>query len=210
MLKWLSEASRRRLAAAGHAVELNAGALLFQAGDAGDAAYVVLSGEVEVRNLSVGGRELRHSALGAGRLVGEMAALDGGPRSADVKASRRSRLWRMPRAAMLEALESDPKAAVALVVELSGRLRAANAELQAAVTLDLAGRLARLLIQEQGPRGLAALTQGEMARRIGASREKVNRRLQAWAADGWIELGPAGVRVARPDALRPLFEGPRQ
>jgi CRP-like cAMP-binding protein len=207
VLHLLPERSRARLAAAGSAIELKAGTVLFQAGDPGDAAYVVLSGEIEVRQVSAGGRDLRHTALGPGALVGEMAALDGGARSTDVVAARRTRLWRIPARALLEVLEADPPTAVALMAEFSRRLRVANAELQAATSLDLAGRVARLLVTERGPKDLVVLTQTEMARRIGASREKVNRKLHAWAAEGWVEVEPAGVRLLDLPRLKALFGG---
>ncbi|THD77907.1 MAG: Crp/Fnr family transcriptional regulator [Phenylobacterium sp.] len=197
----LSAEGAAALARAGSAVDLPAGRLLCQAGDPGDAVYVVLDGEIEVRTASRGGREVRFVALGKGALAGEMAVLDGGPRSADMAATRRSRLWRIPRAALLERLEAEPAAAVSLLVELVGRLRRTNAALEAQTTLDLGGRLARLLLAEQNARGLVALSQTELARRIGASREKVNRKLKEWSADGQVAVTTAGIRVLAPERL---------
>lgn len=205
VLARLSGQGRERLAASGGWQELAAGQLLLRAGDPGDAVFVVVEGEVEVRNSTPGGRDIVLVALGPGALVGEMAALDGGPRSADIAATRRSRLWRISRQALLEALELEPKAAVALVVELSGRLRAADADIGDKAVLDLAGRLARLLLAEAGPHGLVALTQTEIGRRLGYSREKVNRRLNAWAREGLVSLSAAGVRLTAPDALEALI-----
>jgi CRP-like cAMP-binding protein len=205
----LDPAAQARLAASGGPVELAAGALLFQAGDAGDAAFVVLSGELEVRTQGLDGRELRIGALKSGAVVGEMAVVDGAPRSADVCATRKSRLWRVPRAALIAALEADPKTALALMAELSRRLRAANAALEASRMLDLGGRLALLLLAEQPARGAIALTQTEMARRLGFSREKVNRKLHDWAGRGWIELLASGVRIVDPDRLSELLGGKR-
>ena len=196
---------RERLARSGGWRSLAAGEVLFQAGDPGDAVYVVVEGEVEVRASTQGGRDVRLISLGPGDLVGEMAALDGGPRSADVAALRRSRLWRISRAAMLAALEAEPKAAVALVVELSARLRVADAAISDQAVLDLGGRLARLLLAEQGAGGLVALTQTEIGRRLGHSREKVNRKLHEWVREGWIDLAPAGVRVLIAQRLEALI-----
>ncbi len=181
--------------------------MLCQAGDPGDAVYVVLEGEIEVLTHSRAGKPVRLSSLGGGAIAGEMAALDGGPRSADMVASRRCALWRVPRQALLDAFVAEPRAAVALIGELSGRLRAANAAFEASSVLDLGGRLARLLIAERGARDLVALTQTELARRLGASREKVNRKLHAWRVEGWVEITPAGVRLIRADALKGLVDG---
>lgn len=202
----VSERGLRRLAASGGVVPLEAGAQLCTKGEPGDAAYVVLEGEIEISVSTEGGRDIRLAALGPGAVIGEMAALDGGPRSADMAALRRSRLVRIPRDAMLEALQEEPKAMLALVVELSRRLRAADAAMEDAAILDLGGRLARLLLSEAKASAVVALTQVEMARRIGASREKVNRKLHEWREQGWVQLGKSGVRIERRAQLEALIE----
>jgi CRP-like cAMP-binding protein len=199
----LSTAVREKLANAGSTLNLERDVLLCQRGDPGDAVFVILEGEVEIRSSSPDGREVRYASFGAGAVIGEMAALDGGVRSADIVATRRSRIWRIPRAAVVEAL-GEPAAAIALIAELAGRLRAANEALEAMRTLDLAGRLAQLLLGVTAERPVAQLTQTEMARRLTASREKVNRRLHAWAAEGWVTLGASGVRVNDRAALAKL------
>jgi CRP-like cAMP-binding protein len=206
----LSETARQRLATAGSPVSREVGELLCQAGDAGDAFYVVVEGEIEVLSRSEGGRQVRLAALGPGALAGEMAALDGGSRSADMVATRRSLLWRIPRTALIDALTSEPEAAVALIAELSRRLRTANVLVESAAFLDLGARLAKLLLEEGGARGVVALNQTEIARRINASREKVNRKLHAWTQAGWVEIAPQGVRLLQPDRLRDLIETTRR
>ena len=206
VLAHFSQEGLEHLAASGGWLALEPGELLFQAGDPGDAVYVIVDGEVEVRNSTLDGREVRLVALGPGALVGEMAALDGGPRSADVAATRRARLWRIARSAMLAALEAEPKAAVALVIELSARLRVADGAISDRTVLDLAGRLARLLLTEAGASRLVPLTQTEMGRRLGFSREKVNRKLHEWVREGWVEVAPAGIRMLAPERLEALIE----
>jgi CRP/FNR family transcriptional regulator, cyclic AMP receptor protein len=206
----LSEAVRQRIALAGSPVTLEAGEFLAQAGDLGDALFVVVEGEIEVLGRSEGGRQVRLASLTRGAVAGEMAALDGGVRSADMIAARRSQLWRIPRAAVLDALRAEPDAALALVAELSRRLRAANEMIESAAFLDLGGRLAKLLLEAAGPGRVVALTQTEIARRISASREKVNRKLHAWANDGWVALSPQGIRLLKPESLRALIEALRQ
>jgi CRP-like cAMP-binding protein len=201
VLKAFSPEACRALAQAGSPTNLSAGGTLCQAGDPGDAVFVILDGEIEIRAASAGGRDVRLVALGRGAVVGEMAVLDGGPRSADMIATRRTRLWRIPRGALLERLEAEPKAAVALLVELSARLRKTNAALEARATLGLGGRLAQLVLAEQNAAGMITLTQSELARRVGASREKVNRKLHEWAAEGFVAITPSGVRLHAPDRL---------
>lgn len=202
----MAETTRGQLAAAGSTVSLQPGASLFFKGDPGDALYVVLEGEIEISAASADGRIVRIAALGAGAVIGEMAVLDGGGRSADATATRRTRLMRIGRDIVLQALTSEPAALLALAVELSHRVRSADQALESAALLDLGGRLARVLLQEAGNSGLVALPQTELARRIGASREKVNRKLGAWRDEGWISIGKAGIRIEAPAALQALVQ----
>lgn len=202
----VSEARRQKLIAEGSIANLAAGGVLFEKGAPGDALYVLLEGEVEVCVSTEGGRSVRMAALGPGAVIGEMAVLDGGARSADCTATRKSRLLRISRDAALSALEAEPKALLALLAEMSRRLRVADGALEDAALLDLGGRLARLLLHEAGQGDLVALAQGEIARRIGASREKVNRKLQAWKADDWVSIGKSGIRVLHKERLAGMIE----
>jgi CRP-like cAMP-binding protein len=205
LLAAISDAARARLAMAGAPVALEPGALLFARGDKGDALYVLLEGEVEVRVSNEAGRDVRIAALKPHALIGEMAVLDGGARSADVAAIRRSRLLRISRDQALAALESEPKALLQLVAEMSRRLRKADAALEDAQLLDLGGRLAQRLLEEAGESAIVTLTQTELARRIGASREKVNRKLHEWVDEGWIATTRSGVRLLKRADLAALI-----
>ena len=201
----LSSEGRRRLAASARVVELEPGVRLFAKGEDGDAAYLVLTGELEVAVQDADGREVWITAQGAGAVVGELAVLDGLTRAADVTASRRSRLLRIPRAAVLDALRSEPEAALQLLAVLAGRIRRADALVEETALVDLGGRLARLLLQN-GP-GAITLTQAQMGRMIGASREKVNRKLGEWRQQGWIEISRSGLRVTDRTALAGVAQG---
>lgn len=201
----LTEAARARLAKQGAPCTIEPGKLLFARGDKGDAIYVLLEGEVEVRISNEAGRDVRIASLKPYALIGEMAVLDGGARSADIAAIRRSRFLRISRDQAIAALESEPKALLRLVAEMSRRLRAADAALEDARLLDLGGRLATRLLDEAGDGSTITLTQTEIARRIGASREKVNRKLHEWADEGWVSLGRSGIKIVDRDELLALI-----
>jgi CRP-like cAMP-binding protein len=202
VLHCLSDEARARVARSATPIELEAGEILCQAGEPGEAVYVVHEGEIEILARTREGVDVRLAALGHGAIIGEMAALEGGPRSVDMVAARRCKLYRVPRAALLEVLKSDPDAALELIIELARRLRASNAAFEALMRLGLSGRLARLLTSAMNAHGLVALTQTELARRLGVSREKVNRRLKAWTVAGIVEVVPAGIHVRSPTRLR--------
>lgn len=201
----ISERGRAKLASAGTIITLEPNALLFGKGDPGDALFVLLEGEVEVRTSSEGGRDVRLAALKPHALIGEMAVLDGGVRSADIAAIRRSRLLRIARETAISILESEPAALLKLISDLVKRLRHADSALEDAALLDLGGRLAQRLLEEAGDGAVVTLTQTELARRIGASREKVNRKLHEWNDEGWVQLGRSGVRLKSRDKLVALI-----
>jgi CRP-like cAMP-binding protein len=205
----LSEETRARLARQGVPCTVEPGKLLFAKGDKGDALYVLLEGEVEVRSSTEGGKDIRIASLKPPAVIGEMAVLDGGARSADIAAIRRSRFLRIHRDQALAALESEPKALLKLIAELSRRLRHADSAIEDAHTLDLGGRLALRLLEEAGDGAAITLTQTELARRIGASREKVNRKLHEWVDEGWISMGRAGIRLVARDKLTALIRESR-
>ncbi len=202
ILAHLSPDGLERLSERGLDMTLAAGQQLFAKGDPGDALFVILEGEIEVSLIQPGGRVLRLASLVAGDVVGEMAVLSDQPRSADATAARRCRLVKLGRETVREALVAEPDALMAIVQDLASRLRHANDELEAVTSLPLKGRLARLLLAEsEGGARLVQLNQTEIARRLGASREKVNRALHAFKQEGTVLLTRAGVRVAQPGAL---------
>jgi CRP-like cAMP-binding protein len=205
----LSQETRARLAKQGVPCTVEPGKLLFAKGDKGDALYVLIEGEVEVRTSTEAGKDIRIASLKPYALIGEMAVLDGGARSADICAIRRSRFLRIHRDQAIAALESEPQALLKLVAELSRRLRNADAALEDAHTLDLGGRLALRLLEEAGDSSAVTLTQTELARRIGASREKVNRKLHEWVDEGWISMGRAGIKLIARDRLTALIKESR-
>ncbi len=194
----LSLAARQRLAGAGTPLKLAHGERLFAAGDPGDAAFLLLSGELEVALSRADGTETWLAQLKPGTVTGELAVIDGGSRSADVSATRSAQLLRLGRAAVLEALTTEPAAALQLLALLVDRLRAANALVEASTSLGLGARLARLLLKAEHRE---TRSQSELARLTAATRETVNRKLATWRAAAWIDITPRGIKVTDRAAL---------
>jgi CRP-like cAMP-binding protein len=204
----LSPAGRVALAGAGSPVHLIRGERLFSAGDAGDAAYLLLSGELEVGLSRADGGETWLASLTAGAIIGDMAVLDGGQRSADVTATRTSTLLRLHNDAVLTALTAEPETALRLVRVLVGRLRSVNSLVEAATKLDVGARLARLLLETEHRE---TRSQTDLARIAGTTRESVNRKLSEWREAGWIDVSRRGIAVSDPAALQrqAQFDAPR-
>jgi CRP/FNR family cyclic AMP-dependent transcriptional regulator len=203
VFKVLSASRRRGLAECGSFVPLDRGANLFRRGDASDAAYAIITGEVEVTVVGLDGRDVFLARLGSGTVIGEMGVLDGSPRSADVRATRRCELYRIDRVCVTDALTAEPGAALALLSLMARRLRDTDTLVERMSSMDLGKRLARLLLEE-GASGKIIYNQSDIAHLIGASREAVNRKLARWRKANWVELTPTGLHIRDRVALLAL------
>ena len=140
-----SEFSSRLLARA-PAIALKKGQTLFEIGAIGDGCYWLEEGVLKVSIASPQGAERILAILGRGSIVGELAMLDGLPRSATVQALRDSRLTFVARSIFLECLRDDPGLYSHLVTILVERMRQADDEVAAASFLSLKARVARALL----------------------------------------------------------------
>jgi CRP/FNR family transcriptional regulator len=129
------------------AISLEKGKTLFEIGAVGDGCYWLEQGVLKVSIASPQGAERILAILGAGSIVGELAMLDGLPRSATVQALRDSRLTFLARSVFLEVLREHPQIYRHLLTILVERLRQADDEVAAASFLSLKARVARALLQ---------------------------------------------------------------
>lgn len=171
---------------------------LFAQGEPGDRLYVVVSGKLKVTVQTSDGKEAVLSILSSGEILGEMALLDGKPRSANVTAMEPCELLAICRDDFLSIAEARPKVLLQLMELLSSRLRATNHLLEDLRFLDLPSRLAKLLLQlldkygRTSSRGVwldMRLTQEELGQLVGASRESVNKQLRLWEEIGILDFG---------------------
>jgi CRP-like cAMP-binding protein len=166
------------------------GQLIFSRGEPGSSVMAVVEGRVRIGIRSSEGREVLLGIVGPGEVFGELALLDGKGRSADATALGDCVLLSIDGRDLLPLLHRSPEAVIGLSEMVCGRLRAANEQLEGTVLMAVGARLARLLLTlEQGEAGAAmrvdtALSQADLGRRIGASRQKVNLHLRRWIAEG--------------------------
>ncbi len=199
----LSPARRKMLVQSGGSVQLSKGDKLFTRGDAANAAYAIISGEVEVTIEGPDGRSVYIARLGAGTVVGEMGVLDGVARSADAHATRKTELWRVDAKLVHDALTEEPGSALALLGVFARRIRDTDALVERNSSMDLGKRLARLLLEE-GASGKIIYNQSDLAHLVGATREAVNRKLARWRKDKFVELNHTGLHILDRAALLSL------
>jgi CRP-like cAMP-binding protein len=202
-----------RIAALGVTRHLDEDEVLFLKGDIGNALYGVLEGRMKISTTAAGGKEIVLSVMNPGDVFGEIALLDGGPRSADAVAMIRSNLFVIPRREFVSLLEREPRLATHLLRLVCARLRATSEMVEDAAFLSLPARLAKRLLalspmQGEKVDGAVSLrvSQSDLAQIMGTSRESINKHLQRWRADGWVDLGRSRVTLRRPQALQELVD----
>jgi len=144
-----------------------AGKTIFHEGDPGDAVYVVQEGAVEIVSRADTDQRQVLSRLGPGSFFGEMAVLEFKQRSATAIAALPTTVYRIPAGEMFTFLQHCPELGLALLREISSRLRDLNAqyvsEMIQAERLSLVGRFARSIIHDlKNPLSIIGLT-AEMA-----------------------------------------------
>jgi CRP-like cAMP-binding protein len=149
--------------------------------------------------------------LGPGDFFGELALLDGQPRSADAVAVEETRLLLLQREGFLRVLEARPGLAIQVLRVLSERVRRDTQLLEDAVFLDVPGRLAGVLLrlaEASGESPVAErvvpvrLSQTALASMVGATRESVNTWLRAFEEGGLIRRAGRQIVLLRPEELR--------
>lgn len=184
-----------------HGLERND--VLFVEGDDATALYVVISGRIAITRESVDGRESVLALMEPDDLFGEMPLFDNRPRSADARALETSEVLLVPYESMAGLYERRPELLWRVVALLASRLRTMDDALADAMFLDVPGRTAKRLLDLSGGADQFELpvTQEELAGMVGASRERVNKALSAFARLGWIEAADGRYTIVKRDAL---------
>lgn len=180
------------LAAHGSARSFRAHAILINEGDAGDSLYIVLSGRLRSYASSEEGRDVVLGDYGPGEYVGELA-LDGGLRSASVKAIEPSTCCVVRGADLRAFLAEHPDFAVHLSQKLTRMVRRVTEQVKSLALQDVYGRTVRVLMELSDTSGnerlvREKLTQQDIADRVGSSREMVNRVLKDLTIGGYVSI----------------------
>lgn len=182
------------------------GSVILFENDPGDSLFLVAGGQVKVVLIGEEGREVILSVLGPGSFFGEMALIDDEPRSAHVIAMEDASLLVLRREDFQARLRASPEVAIALLRELSQRLRRADEKIGSLVLLDVNGRVADLLLrmadEEGGVRITRKITHHVIAQMIGSSRETVSRTMRDFVERGLIQVSRKDITLLE----RPVLE----
>jgi CRP/FNR family cyclic AMP-dependent transcriptional regulator len=198
-----------RLASYAHTKAVRAGSTIFAKGDAGNSLFAVCAGTVKVSNQSSDGKDAIFNLINAGEIFGEIALLDGQPRTADARALTDCELMVIERRDFIPLVKSEPDIALKLIEVLCARLRRTSEQVEDVLFLNLPARLAKTLLsltKRTQPAGRVKITQREIGQIIGTSRESTNKQLRIWEEHKWLQLERGGVVVLAPDKLGEIAE----
>jgi len=180
------------------------GQVVATAGSPGDTVIVVVSGRLKVVVRSADGGELTLTVLQPGGVFGELAAVDGGPRSADAETLEECRLLLIPREAVQDVCARVPAAALALAKSVTATLRRLTESAADLVFLDLPRRVAKVLLsqpRDQDGTIRLKMSQEQLAHQAAGTRQSVNAALRGFERRGWIEVHDRAVTVRQAAAL---------
>ena len=180
--------------------------LIFRQGDETKEVYIVLKGKVRIFKTSPGGDETTIAIFARNDIIGEMAAIDGQPRSATGKAIGTVSLLTIAQDRFVYHARNTPNFAFSLAKLLSLKLRWTASYAESVAQFDAAGRLLHILLRDNSRFGEEivpgkeyvvnlALTQSDLASMVGARREWVNRLLRDWKKRGLLEFERGAIRI---------------
>ncbi len=174
--------------------------------------YFIVSGSVQVSLLSLHGHETVLRDMGTGKLFGELAAIDGQPRSATIVATQDSVLARLSRPEFEDFLSNVPNAGLWMAQQLAARVRSLTQKAFELATMPVSHRLQSELIRLAESSGIdddrsvivPMPTHANLAARVGTHREAVTRELGMLAIEGIIDQKGRKLTVNSVSELRTL------
>lgn len=210
LFRHLREDELTALLARARIEQFKANAVIFRQGTPGQGLVAVLAGLVKITSQSPAGKEIVLSVISPGEVFGEMALLDGKPRSADATSITACQLLVIDRRDFVPFLEARPGVCMRMLAILCERLRATSGQVQDLLFLDLRAHLAKTLLRlaeahgrpiEAGREISLKLSQRELGNLVGASRESINKQLGEWQAANLVAIKTGRVIIRDPAAL---------
>jgi CRP/FNR family transcriptional regulator, cyclic AMP receptor protein len=181
--------------------------VVLDCGDQTDEVFFIIEGSVRIALRTAFGYEAILNDLGAGEFFGELAAIDGIPRSANATALSRTRLCVVPATGFMDLALSSPAFARRLLRLLSTRQRMSDQRLIEFGTLTVRQRMIAELLRLSRDRGNGERVlspppaQHILAARIGARRESVSRELTDMSRAGLLTIGRRAIVLHQPERL---------
>lgn len=188
--------------------------VIFLEQESGSALFVIAKGKVKVSRVSEDGREIILTILSESDFFGEMAILDGLSRSANVTAMEESDVFIIQRSDFVSLLYNHPEVSIALLLELTKRLRAADVKIKSLSLKDAEGKVATVILQladdmgkiKHGNVEIEKLPlQQDLANMAGTSRETISRTLHSFVKKNLIEMEGSKLRILEYSKFKDLY-----
>jgi CRP/FNR family cyclic AMP-dependent transcriptional regulator len=168
-------------------------AVVLRQGKRTDAFFALLTGRAKVLIAHPDGSEIKLAVIRAGEFFGEMGLIDGALRAATVQPLDHCETRRLPRHGVERLLTNNFSLVMKIAHGLVARLRAADRSIASLALMDVYGRVARLVLDQAEPSPqstleMIALSQREIVRMVGASREMVGRILRDPQQRGLVRI----------------------
>ena len=188
------------------------GTNIFAKGDPGTSMCAIREGTVKISVPTVDGKDAVFNVLGKGAIFGEIALLDGNPRTADVTAVTDCELFVIERRDFLPLMREEPDIALRIIEILCSKLRRTTEQAEEVMYLDLPSRLAKALMRllDADTAGMRerkiTITQKDLGNVIGMTRESTNKQLRIWKDKKWVRLERNAVVILATDHLTAIAE----
>lgn len=175
--------------------------ILFIEGDESTHLYVIKDGKVSVSVAGEDGREVILNYIGAGEYFGELALLDGQPRSATVRTVTPCEVIAVSRSSFQELLKTNPEFVLQVTSELTSRIRQLTESVKDLALLDVYGRVSNVLEKLSDDNGRIdnpKVTHQDIANMVGSSREMVSRIMKQLIIGEYIEQCSQYIEIKKP------------
>jgi CRP/FNR family transcriptional regulator, cyclic AMP receptor protein len=187
------------------------GTIIVAKDDPGSSLFAISKGAVKIAAPSVDGHDVVLNLITDGGIFGEIALLDGRPRTADAVAITDCEMLVIERRDFLPLVQEEPQIALKLIEILCARLRQTTQQAESLMFLHLPGRLAKAMLRLSIGDGATAerkiaIIQKDLGNIIGMSRESTNRQLRLWQKNKWVRLQRGGIVILSVKALERIAE----
>ncbi len=215
LLRGIPESELKQIESFIRLASFKRGKTIFRKGEPGRGMMMIVSGRVKITS-PAGGNEAFLAVAGPGEVFGEIALLDGGPRTADAVALEDTELLVLDRRDFLPLVQRHPSAFLSLLEVLCARIRADTEMVEDFLFLDLPARLGRALRRlaehngtpvENGVRIDVRFSQRELGKTVGMTRESINKQLRIWRDRKILDIADGHIVILDMEALSADIEG---
>jgi CRP/FNR family transcriptional regulator, cyclic AMP receptor protein len=217
MLSALSDVQRRHLEKLTRMLEVKRGTTIYLPGDPSDQIYLLKSGVIKISTSTPDNREVILAFLYPGDIFGELAVVDSSPRDHLAEAYDDCVICAMNRDAVTRLIRETPEVGFQITKLIGLRVRTLRSRVEELLCKSAHARVAHALLELGSRHGVAdadgvlialRLSQADLGRLVGLSRETVNAILQEWREQQLIQMDRRSIRLRDPERLRRIAASP--